>query len=125
MTTVAIAAGGALGALMRYFVAVRVYNFLGVSVPFGTLTVNLGGCFLLGLTMALIEERSAFGPETRSFLTIGFLGGMTTFSTFVYEGWDFLRSDEPFKSGIYVFGSVLGALILFSIGRLIPRLLES
>jgi len=113
---IAIAAGGAIGAVLRYLIAVRVYSFLGIDLPYGTLTVNLLGTFLLGIVLGLVEHRGALGPELRSFLTIGLLGGMTTFSTFTYESWEFARDGEPVRAALNVLLSLVGAFVLFTAG---------
>ena len=102
MTLLAVAAGGALGAMARYLLAVRLYGELGIGFPWGVLGVNVLGCALLGLVLGLVEERDAFSPDVRTFLTVGFLGAMTTFSTFIYEIWDYVREDDPLRSGLYV-----------------------
>jgi len=124
MTILAIAVGGALGSVSRYLIAVRLYGWLGLSLPYGTLTVNVLGSFILGVIMALVEERGAFGPETRSFITIGFLGGMTTFSTFIYEGWSYTRDGEILLAGLYAAMSLAGAFLAFTAGHGMVRLLE-
>lgn len=125
MTVLAIALGGALGSVTRYVVAVRLYRLLGLGLPYGTLTVNILGSLLLGVVLALVEQRGLFTPEQRSFLTIGFLGGMTTFSTFVYEGWDYTRDGELLRAGLYAALSLLGAFAAFTIGHAAVRLLEA
>ena len=102
MTLLAVAAGGALGAVARYLLAVRLYGELGIGFPWGTLGVNALGCALLGVVLGLVEERDAFSPDVRTFLTVGFLGAMTTFSTFIYESRQYIRDDDPLKSGLYV-----------------------
>jgi CrcB protein len=123
MIVAAIAIGGALGAVTRYLVALRLADFLGIGIPYGTLTVNVAGSLLLGVIVALVEERGAFGPETRSFMTIGFLGGMTTFSTFIYEGWEFTREGDILKAGVYAASSVLCAFAAFTLGHGLVRAL--
>jgi CrcB protein len=124
VTVLAIALGGALGSLARYFIAIRLYRLLGLGLPYGTLTVNVLGSMLLGLVLALVEERGAFTPEQRSFMTIGFLGGMTTFSTFVYEGWDYTRDGEIVRAGVYAAVSLAAAFIAFSVGHQSVRIFE-
>lgn len=81
----AIAAGGAFGAMMRFWVSTGVYAWLGRSFPYGTLSVNVIGSFFIGLAFVLFTERLSLGAEIRSFVMIGFLGAFTTFSTFSIE----------------------------------------
>jgi CrcB protein len=121
MTVLAIAVGGALGSVSRYLIAVRLYNSLGIGLPFGTLTVNVLGSFLLGVVIALVEQRDMFSPETRSFITIGFLGGMTTFSTFVYDGWDYGRHDDLLLALIYAMVTLAGGFAAFASGNALAR----
>jgi len=87
--------GGFFGAVMRYLVAGWVQDGLRtLSLPYGTLTVNVVGCLLIGLLAGLSENRNFLGPETRALLLIGVLGGFTTFSTFSYETFQLLRDGE-------------------------------
>lgn len=81
-----VALGGSIGAVLRYAISKTILE-LRPSAPFpwGTLAVNVLGCFLLGLLMTLIHERGVFRPELRLALTTGLLGALTTFSTFGYE----------------------------------------
>ena len=112
-----VAAGGAIGAVARYLLAVRLYSQLGVGFPWGTLGVNVLGCALLGVVLGLVEERGAFTPETRSFLTVGVLGGFTTFSTFTYESWQYLREGDPVQAAFYVGLSLAACLIAFTLAH--------
>ena len=85
MGILAIAAGGALGAVLRYVLAGWVQQIGGTRFPWGTLAVNAAGSFALGFLMAGFLGHATSTPLTRSFWTIGVLGGFTTFSTFSYE----------------------------------------
>jgi CrcB protein len=85
MGLLAIAAGGALGAVLRYLLSGWVQQLGGARFPWGTLAVNAIGSFALGLLMAGLLEHTVTGPVSRSFWTIGVLGAFTTFSTFSYE----------------------------------------
>jgi CrcB protein len=79
----AIAAGGSVGAVLRYVVARGVQRFAGESFPLGTLTVNVVGCFLFGLLAAALTSPAVLvREEYRLALLVGFLGAFTTFSTF-------------------------------------------
>jgi CrcB protein len=81
----AIAGGGAAGAVARYWVSGRVYAWLGTGFPWGTLAVNVAGSFLIGVLAILLIERLPYSAEWRSLLIVGFLGAFTTFSTFSLE----------------------------------------
>lgn len=81
-----VGAGGFLGSISRYAVGGAVHRFLDNPwFPYGTATVNIVGCFIIGLLGGLLDSRQLFSPETRLFLMVGFLGGFTTFSSFGYE----------------------------------------
>ena len=81
----AVAAGGALGALLRYGMSLGVHGLLGRGFPYGTLTVNVTGSLAMGVLYVLLLERSALGPEWRLALLVGLLGSFTTFSSFAIE----------------------------------------
>ncbi|GMQ97409.1 MAG: fluoride efflux transporter CrcB [Gammaproteobacteria bacterium] len=83
--TVAIAAGGAVGALMRFWASRTVVAIMGTGFPYGTLIVNVSGSFLMGFLYVLLLERMSIAPEWRAALLIGVLGAFTTFSTFSIE----------------------------------------
>lgn len=87
-----IGSGGFIGAILRYLVSGLVLRLSGNAVfPYGTLTVNMIGCFLIGFGGGLIETRQFFTPEARSFIFIGLLGSFTTFSTFGLETFNLAR----------------------------------
>ena len=91
--------GGFFGAVMRYLVSEWVQDgFRILSLPYGTLTVNITGCLLIGLLAGLSENRNLLGPETRALLLIGVLGGFTTFSAFSYETIELLRDGKSISA---------------------------
>ncbi|MCP4693191.1 MAG: fluoride efflux transporter CrcB [Desulfobacterales bacterium] len=77
--------GGGLGALCRYSVALAAAKVVGARFPLGTLLVNLAGCFLIGAAFAVADRTQWLGPSARLFFMTGFLGALTTFSTFALE----------------------------------------
>jgi CrcB protein len=94
-----IGAGGFIGSVSRYLISGTVYRIMGKPYfPYGTLAVNLLGCFLIGLLSGVSETRQLFNPEMRLFLFIGLLGGFTTFSTFGYEVFSFARDGQMLSS---------------------------
>lgn len=85
-TLILLAVAGALGTLARYGLSTSIARATGEAFPWGTLVVNVIGCFLFGLVFHLAEERRLLTPELRLVLLTGFLGGFTTFSAFAHEG---------------------------------------
>ena len=116
-----IAAGSALGGVSRYLVGGMVQKLFDTTFPAGTLVVNLTGSFLLGLLLRFALETPTLTPELRAFLTVGFCGGYTTFSTFSYETVALLEDGEWTRAGIYATLSVLLALVATLLGLLAAR----
>ncbi len=109
-----ILSGGALGALGRYALSGAVYRVAGALFPWGTLCVNLLGCYLIGLLWEL-SEFYTIGPATRSFLFIGVLGAFTTFSTFGLETVNLVRDNELSRAlGNLLLSNGLGILLVFA-----------
>jgi len=106
LQVLAIAGGGAIGAIARFWVSTAVYGLLGREFPWGTLVVNLVGSFLMGLLALLLIERLALLPEVRAALLIGFLGSFTTFSTFSLETLTLVEQGELLRAALNVGASV-------------------
>ena len=110
-----IAAGGALGAVCRWGLNTGISSFLKHPYPWGTLSVNVIGSFLMGLCVAYFLKNAALSNEFKMFLTVGFLGSFTTFSTFSMDAVNLFHNDDPYGALTYVFGSVIlsvGAVML-------------
>jgi CrcB protein len=114
--------GGGIGASARYWLSGAVYRFLSNDFPYGNLVVNITGCFAIGLLMTLMEERFLSEPALRIFLTIGILGGFTTFSSFSYETIALLRDAEVLHASINILASVFGCLTATIFGMFVGRL---
>ncbi|MBK6346155.1 MAG: fluoride efflux transporter CrcB [Bacteroidales bacterium] len=109
-----IGSGSFLGGISRYLVSRYVQNTLITAFPFGTFIVNLIGCFLIGLFFGLSERDNLSNAEVRLFLTVGFCGGFTTFSTFSSENMALLRDGSFLYFSLYTGLSVfLGLLATF------------
>lgn len=102
-----IAAGGAVGAMLRFLVSNGVYAVTGRDFPYGTLTVNVLGSLLMGVLYVLLVERVAFAVEWRAFLMIGVLGAFTTFSAFSIETMLLIESGEHLRALLNMLMSVV------------------
>ena len=109
--SLAIAAGGALGALLRYWVSVGTHGLLGSGFPFGTLAVNALGSLAMGFLSVLFLDRAGLGPELRAAILVGLLGSFTTFSTFSLETLNLLEGGSRLKLVANV-GANLGLCLL-------------
>jgi len=116
-----IAAGGATGALMRYWLSNGIYALLGRGFPYGTLTVNVTGSFLMGFCYVFMIERMDVGVEWRAGLMIGLLGAFTTFSTFSIETLNLLESGEQFKAAMNILLSVTLCILGCWLGMVVGR----
>jgi CrcB protein len=104
---VAIAVGGSLGAVSRYWVSTSTYQWLGVGFPFGTLAVNLLGSLAMGFLSVLLIHRFHVSEEIRIGLLAGFLGSFTTFSTFALDVLQLGSNEAVMKAILYILLSVL------------------
>lgn len=104
---VAIAVGGSLGAVSRFWVSSTTYQWLGVAFPYGTLAVNLLGSLVMGFLSVLLVYRFQVSEEIRIGLLSGFLGSFTTFSTFAIDTLELGMDDSLSKAMIYILLSVL------------------
>lgn len=121
MTALLVAIFGALGCLSRYLLSDWVYGVLGRGFAYGTLAVNVLGAFLIGFVMETALRGTLITAELRTGLTIGFLGGFTTFSTFSYETFKLLEDGELLLAGANVALSVLTCVMLTWAGILAAK----
>src|SRR5947207_1050953 len=106
MRLLLVLAGGALGSAVRYLVATAMADRFGAAFPWGTLTVNIAGSFLIGLVAPLADEAGAIGPQARVFIVVGILGGFTTFSSFSLETLHLIEQHEIVRAALNVAGSL-------------------
>lgn len=114
---------GAMGCLARYFLSGWVYGIFGRFFPYGTFVVNIIGAFLIGLIMEIGLRSTLIPPTLRVGLTVGFLGGLTTFSTFSYETFRLLEDGEFLIASTNVLLSVLVCLTFTWVGIYTARYL--
>jgi len=113
--------GGGVGSLARYLVASVVSARMGARFPWGTLAVNVTGCFLIGLLMTLLTERFQLNANWRFALVVGFLGGYTTFSSFGWETFSAVREGGFWIGLANVAGSVIFGYAAVWLGALVAR----
>jgi len=104
--------GGGLGAASRYAIGLLTVRWWGIQFPWGTLTVNLIGCFLIGLLFALADRVRLLSPEMRLLLITGYLGALTTFSTFSLETVNAGRAGLTFLPWVNIALNNVGGLAL-------------
>ena len=121
----AIAAGGAIGAVGRHYVGVYALKWLGTAFPYGTLVVNVVGSFLMGVLVASMTVKWNVGNELRAFLTVGLLGGFTTFSAFSSDFATLMERGETVLAAGYVAVSVTLALAGMFAGMSLMRVLHA
>ena len=115
--------GGAAGTIARYLLAGTVYRFMGTGFPYGTLIVNVSGCFILGVLASLADKKFILGPDARLLLMIGFCGAFTTFSTLIFESDILLRNGQAIRAFTNIFISVILGFILFRLGSLLGEII--
>lgn len=108
--------GGSLGAASRYGVGLLTARLWGTGFPYGTLVVNLAGCFIIGLIFALADRSRLLTPDVRLLLITGYLGALTTFSSFSLETVNVGRAGLPLQSLTNILLNNLGGLTLTYLG---------
>ncbi len=120
-TVMAIALGGALGAVARHFISHWSVVALGNGFPWGTLTVNVVGCFALGVVVEVMALVWSPAAEWRAFLTVGVLGAFTTFSAFALDISILHERGEMLQAILYVTVSVAGSIAAIFAGMSLTR----
>jgi fluoride exporter len=115
-----IGVGSFLGGILRYVLSQFVQAKFLSAFPFGTLSVNIIGCLVIGLVYAL-SERTSLTPEWRLFLATGICGGFTTFSAFSSETFSMLRDGQLWYASAYVLASLILGVFATFIGYSLPR----
>lgn len=117
-----IGTGSFIGGVLRFLISKLIQNSMISSFPFGTFVVNILGCFLIGVIYGLSERGNYISTEWKMFLTVGFCGGFTTFSTFANENVSMLRDGNFMSFAVYTSLSVFLGLSATYFGNLITKL---
>jgi fluoride exporter len=124
LTWLAVAAGGALGSVARFWMTGAMAALTGPKFPFGTLLINILGSFVIGVVagVTLTPDRMGMHPDMRIFLMVGICGGFTTFSAFSLQTLELLQNGDLIPAALYVAGSVILCVLFvwfgWSLGRL-------
>ena len=119
---ISIFAGGGLGALLRYGVISNISKILPNTFPYGTLTVNILGALFIGIVYSLLSQKISISENLKLFITVGFLGGFTTFSTFNLDFFQLVESSKIAAAMIYALGTFIATIIGFYAGYSVIRL---
>tara|TARA_Y100000748_G_scaffold267904_1_gene239114 strand:- start:611 stop:988 length:378 start_codon:yes stop_codon:yes gene_type:complete len=120
---IAIFLGGGCGALSRYLIIDQM-NKLGTnSFPYGTMLVNVLGAFLIGIVYYLLMSKIIINEQLKVFITIGFLGGFTTFSSFNLDFFRLIESGNIFPALMYALVTLLTTIVAFYIGYSLSKIL--
>ena len=117
-----VAIGGAIGSVMRYLVAVLMKNFNLGEFPWHTFTVNMIGCFLIGLIFSWSLQSASF-ENIRLFVMVGILGGFTTYSSFGLESFDLFKQGKIMTASAYIIGTNIVGLIAVYFGYSFHKLI--
>lgn len=120
---VAVALGGAIGSLMRYLIAGQIQSAAWPGFPWGIFFVNISGGFVMGIVVELSALKLSLSPELRAFLTVGILGGYTTFSTFSLDSALLIERGDFAAAAAYIAGSALLSIVALFAGLWMVRAL--
>ena len=116
LSILAIAVGGGLGSVLRFFIAKEMGRFLGDFLPYGTLTVNVLGSFVLGWLATFFLGRPDISNAFRLGLTVGFLGAFTTFSTFSYESLELFLGGNFWRATFNIIANATVCIVMCHLG---------
>ena len=113
--------GGALGAMLRYFVGVAAAERFGPQFPVGTFSINVSACFMIGFILEYLNHHAGLNPAWRYIFAIGFIGAFSTFSTFEWETFSDLTNGAFWMGILYVAVSLVVGLVAVALGSFSAR----
>lgn len=123
LNMLAVALGAAIGANLRYGLAIWAAQRFGMNWPYGTFIINVLGCLLIGILLTLAATRLPLSEPVRLLLVTGLLGGFTTFSSFGYESYSLIMTGNWLGAGLYIVASVVVGLLAVFLGAGLVRLI--
>ncbi len=118
-----VMAGGSLGAAGRYLISLGAVRFFGTGLSWGTFIANMLGCFMIGVTFALIDRLTLLTPAARLFFMTGFLGALTTFSTYALEVVESIRGGGFLIAAVTFLANNIGGIVLVLAGMWLVQIL--
>lgn len=116
LNVVAIFIGGGTGAVLRYMAGIFAMRTLSLNFPISTILVNIVGSFILGVLYAIFIDKPEINPALKLALTVGFCGGLTTFSTFSLEIFEMIKNAQIFQAILYIAMSIIICILAVWIG---------
>ena len=123
MKILIIGFGGFIGAILRYSISGWIHKLFGSGMPYGTLAVNVIGSFILGFILFYSEDRQSFSPLWRSFIAVGIMGALTTFSTFSYETFAMMQESLYLKAVWNILLNIITTILAIWAGMVLSRIL--
>ncbi|SRR5258708_27622443 len=120
-TIIYVAIGSAIGGVGRFLLQQFIQKRVDSTFPYGTLFVNLLGCFIIGIVAGLADKGNVLSPQGRIFLAAGICGGFTTFSSFINENHSMLQDGELLNTFLYIAVSVIVGLLATTLGILLIK----
>ncbi len=117
-----LAAAGALGTLARFALGGLVHRWAPNGFPWGTLAVNIAGCFLFGIIWAFASGHTSMSPETRTIILVGFMGAFTTFSSFVFDTHGLIQNSQYLAAAGNILLQNTAGIALFFVGVIVGKL---
>ena len=122
LNVLAVFLGGGIGAVLRYLTGVLFVQYLKFHIPLPTFVVNVVGCFILGFVYVFCLEKFQLNPALKLLITVGFCGGLTTFSTFSFEIFDMIQNVQYIHAALYTIGSLVIGVLAVLLGGYLCRI---
>lgn len=122
LNVLAVFLGGGIGAVLRYLTGVLFVQYLKFHLPLPTFVVNVVGCFILGFVYVLCLEKVQLNPALKLLITVGFCGGLTTFSTFSFEIFDMIQNVQYIHAALYTIVSLVIGVVAVLLGGYLCRI---